>query len=224
MRNLSDSKTKRSAGRFLPIIMLCFLICNIAALLLWLNENPIEKTSENAFTSTSPAPALTPPLKDAAAHSIYAATQSINGLPTGKIIVITDKITHHIKEIYQNGQRLGRNTHAFSKIGDCTIESPHFMDRFDKGGYNLGEYEYLQPAIDHFPGSFERQGVAVQRGMHAWSLFDPMWAADPACNEKTAILSGYWHSGAKLTGDLVIIITEHTSISDPPILFKTNAF
>ena len=55
------------------------------------------------------------------------------------------------------------------------------MDRFDSGPYNLGEYLYLQKAINFFKGSFARQGPSVQRGMHAWSLFDPMWTDEDEC-------------------------------------------
>ena len=79
------------------------------------------------------------------------------------------------------GQALGRNPRAFSKVGDSTIENPHFLVRFDEGPYNLGEYAYLQGAIDHFAGSHSRQGLAVRRGNHSWTVTDPMWADKSIC-------------------------------------------
>ncbi|MBN1964476.1 MAG: hypothetical protein JW910_07505, partial [Anaerolineae bacterium] len=78
--------------------------------------------------------------------------------------------------------------HAFSKIGDSTIENPHFLARFDVGPYNLGEYVYLQPVIDYFAGSYGRQSITVQRGLHTWSVFDPTWADPAQCEpNETAI-------------------------------------
>ena len=87
----------------------------------------------------------------------------------------------HIREIYALGQTLGRNPYAFSKVGDCNSESPHYLTRFDAGGYNLGDYEYLETTIDYFAGSYERQGMAVHRGFHSWTVFDPFWAPPTYC-------------------------------------------
>ena len=39
----------------------------------------------------------------------------------------------------------------------------------------------MQPAIDQYAGSFERYGVATRIGLHAWSLFDPLWADKEWC-------------------------------------------
>ncbi len=77
---------------------------------------------------------------------------------------------------------MGRNPHAYSKIGDSTIQSPYFMARFDEpGGFNLGRYAYLQPTIDYFAGSHGRQGAAVRKGFHSWTVTDPMWADKTIC-------------------------------------------
>jgi len=86
-----------------------------------------------------------------------------------------------IRVTYALGQQLGRNPNAFSKIGDSVALTPHYLTFFDSGRYVLGDYEYLQPAIDHYAGSFERYGVATRIGLHAWSLFDPLWANKEWC-------------------------------------------
>jgi LysM repeat protein len=125
-------------------------------------ENP---TSAN----TSPMPAPMP--NDLA----------VNGVPVDAIVLLPESVIQHVREIYAQGQALGRNPRAFSKIGDSTIENPHFLARFDSGPYNLGAYDYLQPVIDYFHGSFSRQGVAVRRGLHAWSVLDPLWADKKVC-------------------------------------------
>ena len=74
------------------------------------------------------------------------------------------------------GQSLGRNHNAFSKLGDSVTLTDHYLTRFDSGHYVLGPYEYLQSTIDHYNGSFGRYGVATKVGLHAWSIFDPLWA------------------------------------------------
>jgi hypothetical protein len=102
---------------------------------------------------------------------------TINDVAVDSIVTIPD--VARLREIYAAGQELGRDPHAFSKLGDSTIENPHFMTRFDQpGAYNLGEWAALQPVVDFFQGSFGRQGMAVHRGLHTWSVLDPMWA-DP---------------------------------------------
>ncbi|HLV34198.1 MAG TPA: LysM peptidoglycan-binding domain-containing protein [Spirillospora sp.] len=131
-----------------------------------------------AIAADPPTPAPTP----APAISMLAAeSASINGLPYDAVIVMPDAVQQHIREIYARGQALGNNGRAFSKLGDSTIEYPFFLARFDEGPYNLGAYAYLQPVIDYFAGSFARQSVAIRRGLHTWSVLDPMWAPKPPC-------------------------------------------
>jgi hypothetical protein len=105
-----------------------------------------------------------------------APIDSLNGVPLNLIIVLPEAVQHNIRAIFANGQALGRNPRAFSKLGDSIIENPHFLARFDGGTYNLGEYAYLQPVINYYAGSLGRQGVAVRRGLHTWSVLDPMFA------------------------------------------------
>jgi LysM repeat protein len=107
---------------------------------------------------------------------------SVNGMSPETFIVISPEAQANIRAIYANGQTLGRNGRAFSKLGDSTIENPHFLARFDQAGsYNLGAYGYLQPVIDYYSGSFGRDSAAVRVGLHTWSVLDPMWATNPAC-------------------------------------------
>jgi LysM repeat protein len=114
----------------------------------------------------------------------------INELPIVQIVPWNEATRSNVLAIFAHGQALGRNPRAFSKLGDSTIESPYFLDRFDagQGDYNLGAFGYLQPLIDYFQGSFSRQGVAVIRGLHTWSVFDPMWANDYHCLPRETML------------------------------------
>ncbi len=114
----------------------------------------------------------------------------INDITIDQIVRLDDDTRANVRTIFAHGQALGRNPRAFSKLGDSTIESPYFLDRFDagQGDYDLGAFGYLQPLVDYFQGSFARQGAAVIRGLHTWSVFDPMWANDYVCEPRETML------------------------------------
>lgn len=118
-----------------------------------------------------------------------ALPPTLNGVPLEEIIVLPETARQNIRGIFAAGMSLGRNPRAFSKLGDSIIENPHFLARFDGGPYNLGEYAALQPVIDYFAGSFGRQGAAVRRGLHSWSVFDPMFADKSLCYANESLLA-----------------------------------
>ena len=120
-------------------------------------------------TPVTPTP-IPPPLPDL-----------VVGLPLDLLILIDDATIANVQAIYARGQEMGNDPRAFSKIGDSTIENPHFLTRFDDGPYTLGDFAALQPMIDYYHGSFSRQGVAVKRGMNSWVVTDPMWADPEQC-------------------------------------------
>jgi LysM repeat protein len=122
-----------------------------------------------------------PPLPTAVSLAPIGRSE-INGVPENQFIVMDEITRLHVRQIFALGQELGRNPRAFSKVGDSTIENPFFMDRFDEPGtYNLADYAWLQPAIDWYRGSFNRQSLAVAVGLHTWSVLDPMWADPYRC-------------------------------------------
>ena len=103
---------------------------------------------------------------------------TLNGLTVDAMLIMSPEVRENMREIYARGVVMGRNPQAFSKVGDSTIENPHFLARFDSGPYILGDYGYLQPVIDYYNGSFSRQGMAVRRGMHSWNMLDAMWVGN----------------------------------------------
>ena len=107
--------------------------------------------------------------------------QEINGVPLSEIAPLPPEVAANVRAIYARGRELGRDAHAFSKLGDSTLLNPHFLGPFDSGDYNLGDFAYLQDTIDQYPGSFERHGVAARHGLHSWTVFDPMWADPKWC-------------------------------------------
>lgn len=140
---------------------------------------PAEPTAQavgGAADLPTPEP---PPQTDLA--SLPPLPPAVNGVPNDLFVVLPPAVVAHIRDIYARGQALGLNPRAFSKVGDSTIENPFFLARFDGGTYNLGDYAALQAAIDYYAGSFGRQGIAVRRGFHSWTVTDPMWADKSVC-------------------------------------------
>lgn len=118
---------------------------------------------------------------------------TLNGLPYSDFIILPPDVKAHVKEIYARGQKMGRNPHAFSKLGDSLIANPYFLRVFDQqdlnlGPYNLGEYAFLQKTIDDYKGSFDRYGVGIHVGLHSWSVFDSMWANKDWCKPNENLL------------------------------------
>lgn len=105
----------------------------------------------------------------------------MNGVPIDLIAVMPPETRDNVRRIYDRGQRLGRNPHAFSKLGDSVSLTSHYLARFAQGRYNLGIYEGLQPTVDFYRRSFDRFGVAVRIGLHAWTAYRPGIADAEKC-------------------------------------------
>ncbi|MGZ9164957.1 MAG: hypothetical protein ACXW4U_07260 [Anaerolineales bacterium] len=95
------------------------------------------------------------------------------------------------REVYKRGQASGNDPHAFSKIGDGEISTSWFFTAFDLGEdyYDLGPYQDLLPAIDHFAGSFERSGMAARRGFNTRLILDPSASDLNLCESNESPLS-----------------------------------
>ena len=120
---------------------------------------------------------------------VKQTANTLNGLPFAAFISLSPETRQHIDEIYAQGQEMGRNAHAFSKLGDSTIMAPGLLVQFDQGAYNLADFAYLQPIIDQYAGSFERYGAATHVGLHSWTVFDPMIADTTWCLSNENVLA-----------------------------------
>lgn len=95
---------------------------------------------------------------------------------------VVPELTARALEIYREGQKNGRDPHAFSKVGDCESSATWFLEDFDKGPewYSLGDdYAQLEKAIQYFAGSHGRTSLAARDGARVSTLFTSLWI-DPA--------------------------------------------
>ncbi len=180
-------------------------------------SNPLDAATSTPVTAV-PTPTASIPTPEPTTTAVPLA-DSLNGILMTSIIVMPEHVIANARAILAQGQVYGRNPHAYSKVGDSTIQNPHFMTRFDQpGGYNLGPYAYLQPAVDYFGGSHGREGLAVRQGFHSWTVTDPLWADKSICqaNESPIACEIRVHNPA------IIIIRLGSNDAGVPDMFDQN--
>lgn len=96
---------------------------------------------------------------------------------------VVPTVSQTVRDIYAKGIKLGRDPHAFSKIGDCQSISTYFLSYFDREGfYDLGSFSSLKETIDWFAGSFSRDSLAVKGGFNAAAILSPLRADPKQCD------------------------------------------
>lgn len=136
--------------------------------------SPSPTATPTATTTPSRTPSPTPtPTPDPASL--------VNGVPIDHFIVMPPEVKANVRDIFIYGQEMGRDPHAFSKLGDSVSLTSHYFARFDQNRFNLGIYEGLKPTIDYYKGSYDHFGMAVRIGLHAWIAFKPGLADKEKC-------------------------------------------
>jgi hypothetical protein len=161
--------------------------------------NRVQETAENKATPTE-APVL------------------VNGVPVDSIVVLPDRVKQAMAVVFYEGQAVGRSENHFSKIGDSLIATPSSLTLFDLGPYNLGDYDYLEPVIDFFEGSFSRYGVGIKTGMRSWSLFDPEWADPEWCEPDEGPVA----CEIRLHNPAVMVVVVGSNDNSEAVIFDEN--
>lgn len=134
--------------------------------------------TEAEFTSspTQPAPALPSSTSTDLPPDFW---QSMPVVPT--------ELSDFVRALYQQGLSMGRSPQTFSRIGDCASAAPAFLVGF-YSGYNLGEFSYLQPAVDYFHDSFRHPSLAAKAGLNTAGVLSTMWT-DETCLSGESLLT-----------------------------------
>ena len=145
------------------------------------NTPPPTATPSATLTPVdTPTPTLSP--------TPTATPVTLNDIPLDDVIVLTGGARQHIRQIADRGRALGRNPHAFARIGGSVAATQHFMGRFDSGPYDLGPYDDLQATIDYYKGSFSRVGQGAMRGLTAKATFNPTWSDPDFCQPNETVI------------------------------------
>lgn len=157
-------------------------------------------------TTPSPIPTSTP------------VPRPVNGIPVEQFIVFPPNVREHMAAVFALGQEMERNPGAYSILGDSTALNPQMMGRFEDENLNLGQYYYLQPAVEQFGGYFGRYGVAARHGLHSWSIFDPLWADKKWCLPNETLLACEF----RLRSPSILIIRLGSNDAGSPDGFRFN--
>lgn len=150
-------------------------------------QSTIPTPQSTTAVPQSPTPSPSSPLPTPS--SPLPSLLTINGLAPDQFLLLPPEVMANVRRIWAEGQALGRNSHAFSKLGDSVVATPAFLTPFGRvTHYHLGDYEALQPAIEQFGGSWLRYGVAIRPGLQARSVFDPFWADKEWCEPNETVL------------------------------------
>jgi hypothetical protein len=180
-----------------------------------IDRAPIATATINAVTVK---PTATPLSAAMEIPAVPVTPDVVNGVSIDRFLIMPPEVQQSIREIYANGQTLGRNAHSFSTAGDSTIETPYFLGPFSTAKYHLGGYAYLQPTVDFFAGAFGRESVAVRIGQHSWSVLNPVWADKKRCQPNESPLACEF----RLEQPSVLIIRLGVNDSGVPKMFDTN--
>jgi uncharacterized protein YraI len=120
-----------------------------------------------------------PPVDEAT--PAHAAAVSAAGDERPPVPAWIPVITPHMREIYAQSEKNGRDPTAFALAGDCNSEPYLYTERVAGGLFDLTRYPYLIATKDRFYPSFLRKSVAVSGGFGAHSMFDPLWADPQQC-------------------------------------------
>lgn len=78
---------------------------------------------------------------------------------------------------------MGNRDNAFSKVGDCQIIPDAFLGLYEDPAYVLPErLAYLQETLDHFRGSYAREGYSSKGGFVFPTIFSPLRADSSVCD------------------------------------------
>jgi hypothetical protein len=125
-----------------------------------------------------------------------ATTSPTITLPEYPNIILPD--VERLREIFREGARQGMRAAVFSKVGDSITSNNYFMVPFGTVDYDLGEYGYLQDAIEYYlqenaleANSFVHDSFAARTSWRAEHVLDPARSIPPCEAGESPLLCEY---------------------------------
>lgn len=93
---------------------------------------------------------------------------------------IIPAISDAMRDIFERGQELGRDSRTVTKVGDSLSADRTYLEILRSDEHILGPFDYLQPTVDYY-GETASASVAAQIGLSSLVVFDPFWADNDIC-------------------------------------------
>jgi len=185
--------------KYSSILAACMCLVGIATACA--ADPPIPPPVNGLGETAAAAPSATPSPTASATPTLPSATPSATPTVTNTNIPsqtptlapdawqsmpVVPAVGDRARRIYGNGLAQKNDPHAFSILGDCLSLPYNLFGEMGKGPnhYQLGEYAYLQPAIEWFTDSFKRRSVTLVNGFNTAAVLSPL-RADPIQCEKS---------------------------------------
>ena len=104
-------------------------------------------------------------------------------------IDVVSGVTSHSRQIFLDGRAKGNSAYTFTRVGDSISASPYFLTGIGSNSYSLGQYSYLQGAINFFSGPngrganpFAAASIAARNGWSTESALSPGLADPGVCH------------------------------------------
>jgi len=149
-----------------------------------------------AVPSTTPSPAPSP--TQTAPPTATVSPRPSPTFPPPVYPYISLPGMDRLGRICQAGRQAGMRGGVFTKVGDSITANGMFLVPFGSDGYDLGEYGYLQAAIDFFSqetaresNSFANDSLAARTSWRAEHVLDPAKNRPPCRDGESPLLCEY---------------------------------
>ena len=134
---------------------------------------------------------------------------------------VIPEFSDNARSIIKAGIEAGHDPHSFTKVGDCDTSTSWYLSDYDREKgvyYDLGEYDYLQPVIDFFQGSFAWLSFAAKPGFSAASTLSTFFMNYEYCYYDELPLTCEY----RIHDPIAVLISLGTNDGYNPPVFKEN--
>lgn len=173
------------------VLAASLVILAVFAIVLMIGSAARSRASASPEIQSSKVASVSDPPKSTGASSELLATlePTETEVPPERIPArwqdwpVVPRMTAGAMKIYNEGQKMGNNSRAFSKVGACEAAATWFLEDFDKEDtwYSLGVYTNLKDVIEYFKGSYGRTSLAARDGARVSTLISSLWADRNFC-------------------------------------------
>jgi hypothetical protein len=133
-----------------------------------------------ALPSRTPKPLVTILPTSTVVSSSTATPQAVKSVKqnseTWKTWPVIPTVDESVRKIYEYGQSLGNDPHAFSIFGDCQTRPDDFFGVFENDPAIVASLSpELQETVQNFQGSFDRESSTAQDGTTPGALLWDQW-------------------------------------------------
>jgi len=132
-------------------------------------SNPLITSVTPPFDTVSATPSVS--IRESATESVYSLDPE-----DWKNWPVLPYVDPTIRAIYEYGQTLGNDPHAFSIFGDCQSRPDEFLGMFETNPELVTSLSpELQETVENFQGSFNRESPTSQDGTTPGALLWSQW-------------------------------------------------